>query len=152
MKNVPDLRSRNMHNKKCNEVQICQSNKTLPIQIYSKMYSKYVFSFSCHYQMSLLGGFLLNKFEQDSSDHHQMSLAGWSTGLMSGGGAPHLTFPMWVPYLTFLGVPYHGMYPMMHLKLPPPTVKRKTPVKTVPARTGQTHIFRLRAVIKKLSF
>ena len=49
----------------------------------------------CQYQV--------NKFEQVSSDDHQMSV--------TGGGSPGLMF----------GVPYHVSYPMMHVIIPPPT-------------------------------
>ena len=41
------------------------------------------FSFRGHHQMSLPGAPHMNKFEQASSDHHQMSIAG-------GGGGPQV--------------------------------------------------------------
>ena len=60
------------------------------------------FNFNGHHQMSLTAGPQMNKFGQVSSDHHQMSLAGWRQdqggprsdvgggreilGLISGGG------------------------------------------------------------------
>ena len=67
----------------------------------------------------------MNKFEQVSSDHHQMSLAGVPPGLMFRG----------VPGLMLVGreggtlpdhsgagggVPHHVAHPMMHLMLPIP--------------------------------
>ena len=68
----------------------------------------------CHFLESTQ----MNRFEQVSSDHHQMSLAGGSTGLMPreqsdvlGGTRPDLSWG-WVPY--------HVTFPMMHLMLPPP--------------------------------
>ena len=67
-------------------------------------------------------GLQVNKFEQVSSDHYQMSPAGvpqvWCPG--EGRGVPYLTFPG--------GVPYHGTYLMMHLMLSTP-----------PPPRGQTH-------------
>ena len=53
------------------------------------------------------------KFEQVSSDHHQMLIAWGFPGLMFGEEG--------VPYLTFPGVPCRVTYPMMHLMLPTPS-------------------------------
>ena len=58
----------------------------------------------------------MNKFEQVSSGHHQMSLVGGrSSGLMSGG------------------VSYHVTYSVMHLMLPTPCPHGHTSVKTLPS-------------------
>ena len=59
-----------------------------------------------------------NKFEQVSSDHHQMSLAGRS---------PQVSSPEWGTPPDLLGeVPYHVTYPMIHLMLPTPPPDRQT--------------------------
>ena len=53
----------------------------------------------------------LNKFEQVSSDHHQMSLAGGPRYDVQGRGRGTLPDMSW-------GIPYHVTYPMIHLMLP----------------------------------
>ena len=64
--------------------------------------SKSVATNRCHGGWGWWLGLQINKFEQVSSDHHQMSLTwGRSPGLISRRG-----------------VPYHVIYPMMHLMLP----------------------------------
>ena len=71
----------------------------------------------CHSRGGGGGKSQMNKFEQVSSDHHQMSLAGESQ-LLCHIGVSGLIF-RWVPYLSW-GVPYHVTYPMLHLMLPTP--------------------------------
>ena len=62
--------------------------------------------FNSHHQMLLMGrGPQMNKFEQVSSDHHQISVAGELPGLMSKGGG--------VPYLTLLRGVVGVRYPTM---------------------------------------
>ena len=70
------------------------------------------FSFSCHHQMLLQGvGSQMNKFEQVPNDHHKMSLAQGSPGLISRGrrGGGPKSDVQGVPYLTFPGggLSYH---------------------------------------------
>ena len=76
----------------------------------------------------------MNKFEQVSSDDHQLSLAGSgvprsevqgrSPGLMSGGGAVS----------SGEGVSYHVTYPMMHLMLPLPHCGLADACENIPSR------------------
>ena len=94
--------------------------ESIPVRCALPAWKPYVcFSFSGHHQLVLLGNRQMSKFEEVSSDQHQMSLARGFPGLTSRGAGEV------VCYLTFSGdgVPYHVTYPMMHLMIlaqPPP--------------------------------
>ena len=63
----------------------------------------------------------MNRFEQVFSDHHQMSLAGGSTGLMPREQSDVLGEAVGnPPDLSWGWVPYHVTFLMIHLMLPPP--------------------------------
>ena len=95
-------------------------------------------------------GSLMNKFKQVSSDHHQMSLAGGSSGLMPWRGSPGLMSRGSPGLMSRRGSPdlmsrergtlpcdlcHHMTYPMIHLMLHTYLlpVNRQTPVRVLPS-------------------
>ena len=78
--------------------------------------------------MSLHGGggvsSQMNKFEQVSNDHHQMSLAGEGVGPQGWCLGDGVSPQVWCAG----GVPYHVTYFML-----PTLTDRQTPVKTLPS-------------------
>ena len=84
------------------------------------------FSFCDDHQMSFLGDPQMITFEQVSIDHHQMSLAGGSPGLMSrwGGTLSDLSGGTLPCGLT------HDVFDVTY----PPNRQMQMPVKTLPSR------------------